>query len=87
MAATKNNQNLSFNVGALLPTCTPLLKLIYSRLIPTTYTSHITLDKVILQYAMIGKRKVDAGWIIYNNIIHSVSSYHHSIVHLIWCGS
>lgn len=40
-ATRKNNQSLSFNVGALL------FKLICSRLIPTTHTSHVTLDRFI----------------------------------------
>lgn len=70
---SKNNQSLSFNVKELLSSWTLLFKFIYSRLISTTHTSHITLDRAILLYAMIGKRKVDVRWIIYN-IIDSVRS-------------
>lgn len=75
LVTQKNNQNLSFNVWALHPIWTPLSKLIWSRLIFTTHTSHITLDKAILLYVMIGKRKVDTSWIIYNNIIDSVKPF------------
>lgn len=75
LVTQKNNQNLSFNVRALHPIWTPLSKLIWSRLIFTTHTSHITLDKAILLYVMIGKRKVDTSWIIYNNIIDSVKPF------------
>lgn len=67
-AIEMNNQNLNFNDGALQPKWTPLFKRICSRLIPTTHTSQITLDRAILLYAMIEKRKVDAAWIIYNII-------------------
>lgn len=37
-----------------------------------THISHATLDKAVLLYAMIKKKKVDAGWIILNNMIDSV---------------
>lgn len=63
-------------------------KLIYGKLIPTTHTSHIPLDRAIMLYAIIGKRKVDTQWIIYNNIIDSVKPSKglkfqpsHSVVH------
>lgn len=51
-----------------------MFKFICSRLIPTTHTppSHVTLDRAILLYAMIEKKKVNARWIIYNNINTSV---------------
>lgn len=62
----KNNQQLSFNVGALLLSWTPLFKLICSRLIATTHTLHVELDRAILLYTMIEKKKPDAGWIIFN---------------------
>lgn len=71
-AIGKNNQNLSFNIGPLLPSWTPLFNLVCSKLILTTHTSHVTLDIGILMYAMIEKMKVDARWIIYNNIIDSL---------------
>lgn len=71
----KNNQNLSFNVGVLQPSRTPLFKLVCYRLIPTTHTFHITLDSAIFLYTIIQKRKVDTGWIIYNIMINSVKPY------------
>lgn len=49
-ATGKSNQSLNFNGGALQPTWTPLIELICSRFIPTTYNSHITLDRSILMY-------------------------------------
>lgn len=64
----EDNRHLSFNVKALLPCWTPQFKFICNRLITTTHTSHVTMDCVILFYEMIEK-KVDAWWIIYNNII------------------
>lgn len=68
----KNNQNSNFNAGALQPKWTPLLKLICSRLIPIMHTSHITLDRATLLYAVIKKMRIDAGWIIFKNIIDSI---------------
>lgn len=67
-----DNQNLNFNVEALIPKWTPLFKLICNKLILTMHTTHITLDKAILIYSMIEKRKVDVGWTIYNNMIDSI---------------
>lgn len=55
-ATWKNNYNLNFNVWALQLKWTPLFKLIYSRLMPTMHTSHATLGRAILLYAMIEKR-------------------------------
>lgn len=47
------------------------IKFICSKLIPTTHTSHVTLDRVTLHYAMIKIKKDDVGWIIFNNILES----------------
>lgn len=71
-ASGKNNQNLNFNVGALQPKWALLFKLVCNILIPTMHSSHITLDRAILLYAMIEMRKVDVGSIIYNNMIGSI---------------
>lgn len=71
-ATRKNNQQLRFNVGALLPSWTLLFKLRCSSLIPITHKSHVTLNRDILLYAMIEKKKVDARLIIFNNILESV---------------
>lgn len=70
----RNKQNLSFNVRELQPRWTPLFKLICNRLIATSHTSYIALDRAILLYAMIERRKVDAPWIIHNNMIDSIKS-------------
>lgn len=51
---------------------TLLFKLIYIRLIPTTHTSYVTLDLAILLYTMVEKMRVNARWIICNNIIDSI---------------
>lgn len=71
-ATRKNNQNMNFNVGALQPKWTSLFKVVYHRLIPITHTSHITLDSAILPYELIEKKGMNAGWIIFNNMINSV---------------
>lgn len=71
-ALGKNSQNLKSNVGELQLKWTPLFKLICNRLIATTHNSHITLDRAILLYAVIEKKRVDAGWNIFNNMIDSV---------------
>lgn len=60
---SKHNEQLNFHAGNLKPQWV-LFKLICNRLIPTMHTSHVTLDKVVLLYAMIKKKKVNAGWII-----------------------
>lgn len=36
------------------------------------HTSHVTLDNDVLLNAMIKKKSVDAGWIIFNNMIYKV---------------
>lgn len=36
------------------------------------HISHIPLDKAILLHAMIEKRRVDVGWIVFNNMVDSV---------------
>lgn len=68
----KNNQYLNFHAGALQPRWIPLFKLICSRLIATTLTSHATFDRVVLLYAMIQNIKANAKWIILNNMIDSI---------------
>lgn len=74
-ASGKNNQNLNFNVGVLQAKWIPLFKLICNILIPTMHSSHITLDRAILLYTMIEMRKVDDGWIIYNNMIDFIKPF------------
>lgn len=64
---------MNFNIKALQSNWTPLFKLICSKLIPTTYTSYITLNRAILLYEMIKKKNVDIGWIIYNSMIDLVT--------------
>lgn len=71
-ATGKTNRHVNFNVGALQPKWIPLFKLICCRLIPIKNTSHVTLDRAVLLYAMVQKRKVDTGWIILNNMIDSM---------------
>lgn len=71
-AIGKNNQCLSFNDGALMPSWKSLFKLVCNRLIPITHTSYVTLDQAILLYAIIEKKKVNTEWIIYNNNIDSI---------------
>lgn len=50
-------------------------KLICSKHIPTSHTSHITVDKTTLLYAMIKKMKLGAGQLIYNQIFEVVKPY------------
>ena len=51
----KNNQPLSFPTSALRPHLIPLLKFICCRLIPTTHTSNVTLDRGTLLLAIMEK--------------------------------
>lgn len=71
-ATRNNNQNLNFKSRAFQPKWTSLFKLICCILIHTKHTSLVTLDRAILLDTMIEKRRVDASWIIYNNMIDYV---------------
>lgn len=68
----KSNQHLNFHAGALQPKWVSLFNLIRCKLIPITHTSHITLDRAILLYAMIKKMNVVTGMLIYNHMLETV---------------
>lgn len=55
----KDNQQLNFHANNLMPQWMPQFKLICNRLIPTTHTSHVTVERAVLLYAMIKKENVD----------------------------
>lgn len=65
-ATGMNKQNLNLNARALQPKWAPLFKLICSR------SPRIPPTSLWTGPLMIEKRKVDVGWIIFNNIIDSV---------------